>query len=70
MTSALEDDVADYRVTVEPALQNGLSRTSQIMADKPVTVRRKRVGTLIGSLNRQEIGQLNSALAFVIGLSD
>ena len=70
MTSALEDDVADYRVTVEPALQNGLSRASQIMADKPVTVRRQRVGTLIGSLNRQEIGQLNSALAFVIGLSD
>ncbi len=69
MTSVLRD-APEFRVTVEPAPENGLRRTSQIMADKPVTVRRKRIGTRIGSLNRRQVGQLNSALAFVMGLAD
>ena len=69
MTSALED-APDFRVTVEPSPDNGLRTTSQIMADKPVTLRRRRIGARIGSLTRQQIGQLNNALAFVIGLAD
>ena len=36
MTSTLSD-APDFRVTVEPSARNGLRRTSQIMADKPVT---------------------------------
>ena len=71
MTSVLED-APDFRVTVEATPGNGLRATSQIMADtdKPVTVRRRRIGARIGSLSRRHVGQLNSALAFVIGLSD
>ncbi len=69
MTSVLED-ASDFRVTVEATPENGLRVTSQIMADKPVTVRRRRIGTRIGSLSRRHVGELNSALAFVIGLSD
>ena len=69
MTSTLED-APDFRVTVEPAPTNGLRTMSQITADKPVTVRRRRIGTRIGSLSRREIGLLNSALAFATGLAD
>jgi mRNA interferase MazF len=40
------------------------------MADKPVTIRRDRVGAIIGQLAADEVGRLNSALAFVMGLAD
>src|SRR4030088_2398807 len=37
-------DAHDFRVTVEPTPKNGLRVTSQVMADKPVTIRRERIG--------------------------
>ena len=43
---------------------------SQVMADKPVTVRRARIGRTIGCLGPDDIARLNVALAFVIGLAD
>jgi mRNA interferase MazF len=69
MTSDVAD-APDFRVTIEPNEKNGLRIRSQIMADKPVTVRRERIGQLIGRLTDAEIGRLNIALAFVMGLAD
>jgi mRNA interferase MazF len=43
---------------------------SQVMADKPVTIRRERIGRQIGHLDDQDIARLNVALAFVMGLAD
>jgi len=43
MTSQLVD-APDFRITIEPSLENGLREPSQVMVDKPVTVRRDRVG--------------------------
>jgi mRNA interferase MazF len=40
------------------------------MADKPVTIRRDRIGRRIGHLDRDEMLRLNTALAFVMGLAD
>jgi mRNA interferase MazF len=40
------------------------------MADKPVTVRRERIGRRIGHLDDKDILRLNIALAFVVGLAD
>ena len=40
------------------------------MADKPVTVRRERIGSRIGRLDQRDMTRLNSALAFVLGLAD
>jgi mRNA interferase MazF len=40
------------------------------MVDKPVTIRRERVGTRIGSLGSQDVARLGVALAFVLGLAD
>lgn len=68
MTSALAD--VSFRVTIEARRDNGLHATSQIMADKPITVRREKIGRWIGRLDAAEIGRLNEALAFVFGLSD
>ena len=69
MTSTLED-APDFRVTVPPSPANGLHATSQIMIDKPVTVRRARIGARLGRLDRREVARLNQALAFVLGLAD
>jgi mRNA interferase MazF len=52
LTSELVD-APDFRVTLEPKPENGLRLKSQVMADKPVTMRRERIGQKIGvSANR------------------
>lgn len=60
----------DFRVTVDPKPENGLRVASQVMADKPVTIRRERIGRKIGRLSNQDMARLSAALAFVLGLAD
>lgn len=69
MTSELSDAV-DFRVSIEPGPESGLRLRSQVMVDKPVTIRRSRIGATIGRLSGTEVGRLNVALAFVMGLAD
>jgi mRNA interferase MazF len=68
MTSELAE--ADFRITIEPGPETGLRVRSQVMADKPVTIRRERIGQRIGRLGAAEIARLNAALAFVMGFAD
>ena len=69
MTSEIVD-APDFRITVDPTDRNGLQVRSQVMADKPVTVRRGRIRQLIGRLDQGDIRRLNVALALVMGLAD
>jgi mRNA interferase MazF len=69
MTSELSE-APEFRVTVEPTEGNGLRARSQVMADKPVTIRRERIGQQVGRLDEQDIARLNVALAFLMGLAD
>jgi mRNA interferase MazF len=69
LTSELAN-APDFRVTIEPSRENGLRVKSQVMADKPVTVRRGRIGRKIGRLGNQDMARLGVALAFVLGLAD
>jgi mRNA interferase MazF len=69
MTSMLSN-AADFGITIDPSETNGLRAQSQIMADKPVTIRRERVGKTIGRLSAEDVRRLNIALAFVMGLAD
>src|SRR5712672_2770661 len=69
LTSELVD-APDFRVIIEPDRENGLRLKSQVMADKPVTVRRERIGQRIGRLGNQDMARLGIALAFVLGLAD
>src|SRR5215469_5661139 len=68
MTSELRN-APDFRVTIEPSTGNGLHGRSQVMADKPVTVRRERIGKRIGRLHDEDVTRISRALAFVIGLA-
>jgi mRNA interferase MazF len=67
MTSDLAE--ADFRITIEPRPETGLRIRSQIMADKPATVRRERIRQRIGRLGAADMARLNAALAFVMGLA-
>src|SRR5579871_1449294 len=69
LTSELAD-APDFRITVEPKPENGLRTTSQVMADKPVTVRRERIGKKIGRLGNQDMARLGIGLAFALGRAD
>jgi mRNA interferase MazF len=69
MTSDLSE-AADFRVTIEPSQNNGLRAVSQVMADKPVSIRRARIGRKIGHLDDKDVSRLNIALAFIMGLAD
>jgi len=68
MTSELVE--ADFRITVEPKPETGLQVVSQIMADKPVAIRRERIGQCVGRLPVSTMSQLTAVIAFVMGLAD
>ncbi len=63
-------DALDFRITIEPSTTNGLRLRSQVMADKPVSIRRDRIGRAVGHLDPDDLRRLNVALAFVLGLAD
>lgn len=67
LTSTI-NDLADFRVAIEPSAENGLKLRSDIMADKPVAVARRRIGPVIGRLSGDDLQRLNAALAFALGL--
>jgi mRNA interferase MazF len=48
-------EAPDFRITIDPSETNGLRARSQIMADKPVTVQRARIGQSIGRLNEADL---------------
>ncbi len=62
-------EASHFRIAVEPNIENGLRARSQVMADKPLTVRRARIGKRIGALGADDMARLNVALAFVMGLA-
>lgn len=69
MTSELSDAL-DFRITIEPSDENGLRAQSQVMVDKPTTVRRDRIRGVIGRLDNDDLRRINVALTLVMGLAD
>lgn len=63
-------DAPLFRIGVEPTPMNGLKAKSQIMADKIITMKREKIGDVIGQLDDQTLLQLNRSLALFIGLAD
>ncbi|MGB4776895.1 type II toxin-antitoxin system PemK/MazF family toxin [Microbacterium sp.] len=57
------------RVQVDPAPDNGLHKTSYVMADKLVTVRQDELGNRVGSLTAEQMRAVSRQLARVLALS-
>ena len=58
-----------FRIPVNPTEHNGLTKPSQVMVDKPQSVARKKVGSVIGRLDDETMLAVNRALAVFLGFA-
>jgi mRNA interferase MazF len=68
LTSFKSDDIPT-RVRVEPAPDNGLTKTSYVMTDKVVTVRREELGAYVGRLTDSQMHAVSRGLAKVLHIT-
>ncbi|TAN48009.1 MAG: type II toxin-antitoxin system PemK/MazF family toxin [Methylococcaceae bacterium] len=61
-------DAPLFRVTVQPDETNGLQKPSQVMADKAVTVKRDKLGPVIGSVEDKIMLEVERCLAMFLGI--
>jgi mRNA interferase MazF len=62
-------DAPLLRLTVEPTQENGLRKTSQIMIDKAMSVRRDKLGQVFGNLPGETMVSVNRSLALFLGFA-
>ncbi len=62
-------DAPLLRPTVDPSPDNGLRAPSQIMLDKPMTVKSDKVGAAFGRLDDVTMISVNRSLALLLGLA-
>jgi mRNA interferase MazF len=55
-------DLPPLRISIEPGLQSGLRRSSQIQIDKIMTVPRSKLGRRIGRLDETTMRNVDQAL--------
>lgn len=58
-----------FRIAVKPSEQNGLTKPSQVMVDKPQSVAREKIGAVFGRLDDGTILAVNRALAVFLGFA-
>ena len=68
VTSTLLDTPL-MRITVEADAHNGLSKPSQVMADKLVTVKRDKVGPTFGTASDELMLTVSRALTVFLGIA-
>lgn len=62
-------DAPLIRLTVDPGRENGLTRASQVMVDKVLTLPREKVGKAIGRLDEDLMIRITRALAMWLGIA-
>lgn len=68
VTSELTDAPL-LRIALYPNEANGLRKASQVMIDKPMTIRREKAGQRIGALDSTEMVQIERSLALFLGIA-
>lgn len=68
LTSDIREDVSNFRVNVEPTAQNGLSKFSQVMVDKPYTSAVSKVGDSFGKFDARTLKEIDRVLAVFLGI--
>lgn len=58
-----------FRVTVAPTGANALSKPSQVMVDKCMTVAREKVGSVFGCLEAAQMLEVERCLAVFLGIA-
>lgn len=62
-------DAPLIRQTIDPTPENGLRKNSQVMVDKAMSVRRDRVGSVIGRVDSASMLAVSRALAVFVGIA-
>jgi len=62
-------DAPLFRITLDPTPATGLRKTSQIMVDKTITVRRDRVGKAVGRAGDETLIAVGRSLAVWLGIA-
>ena len=62
-------DAPLLRIPIEPNERNGLTKSSQVMVDKPQTPSRNKLGSAFGHLDDMTMVAVNRALALFLGLA-
>jgi mRNA interferase MazF len=62
-------DAPLIRLDVQPTLENGLRKASQVMVDKAMSVRRGRLGTPFGRLDDETMLSVTRSLAVFLGIA-
>ncbi|HZW50959.1 MAG TPA: type II toxin-antitoxin system PemK/MazF family toxin, partial [Rudaea sp.] len=57
------------RVTLRPTAENGLQKTSQVMVDKAITVRREKIGPAFGRIDADAMVEIERCLAVFLGIA-
>ena len=57
------------RTTVQPSPENGLGKTSQVMIDKAMTVKRETVGPAFGRIQPESLLEVERCLAVFLGIA-
>jgi len=58
-----------FRVSVNPSTTNCLSKASQIMVDKCMTVAREKIGDVFGRLEAGQMVEVERCLAVFLGIA-
>ena len=69
LLSSLIIDAPLLRVSVEPSVENGLQRPSQIMIDKVMTVRSDKFGSAFGFVEADTLVEVERCLAVFLGIT-
>ena len=68
----LTSDLVDaplIRISVDPDESNGLKKASQIMIDKIMTVKRDKIGAVLGSIEDKTLLEATRLLAVFLGFA-
>ena len=58
-----------FRITLDPSPENGLRQVSQVMVDKAISVRRERIGSVVGRLSEDLMLRVTRALSVWVGIA-
>lgn len=62
-------DAPLIRLTIDPGRENGLTRVSQVMVDKVLTLPREKIGSAIGNLDEDVMARVTRALSVWLGIA-
>ena len=57
------------RITVQPNVENGLQKPSQVMLDKTMTVTRDKIGQALGRIDVDAMVEVERCLAVFLGIA-